>query len=273
MTMEVTPNGIENRQFWKDIPAMEAYIRDYRGTVWADMRTPKYRGSLIDVKYPQSAIPLDMATFRRAKNDEDAAQMEHMNALLQQGLTEHGGASFRAAAESEALGTMHKEIPSEYFTQYRGAVRTPYGLQLEAADVSDFKGSRAAEWENIRDSVYRGFAAVRECAMTPSVTSSFINNMFKCYLPEDVTLENTLVNHVGYGPGEPEFRGTDAVQAHDVLQLKAFVGYRGVHALFTGPKLVLVPDHSGPALRGVEQHESNEDDQNSDLAKRIVSAF
>ena len=196
----------------------------YRG-VHVDMRTDP---SLLKLTPPARAVAADLASYRRAKSDEE---MEALVALSKRTHDMLEG-NFRGAAQRDGQRSAFHVTRAKGFTQYRGGLQDAKGRCSDVTRVEP----KNAEWEARLERAYRGLDAVDKY-LKAGVHRDTLNKLFMAHVnPEDVVYGD-VVWHIGFESHEQ--LPCETLQPFDVVNTGVAIGngfetavvYRGARAI------------------------------------------
>lgn len=191
----------------------------YRGGVYVDARADR---GLLPLTTPAHAREADLASFRRAKSDEELEALESLHAAavrLIDDSEKSGKGGFRGAAHTEGHKHAYHVTRKAGFTQYRGGLQDELGRCSEATRVVP----KTEAWEARLARAERGFRAV-ESAIRPGAKVRDLNQAFLEHMdPEKDAVYGSVVRHVGQTSHEEEIP-LEGVEAYDFLGVGAAVG-------------------------------------------------
>lgn len=226
LALTLDKGSVVDRQIFRaaERKAVEQLMADkahFRGGVYADTRT---QSELLPLRVPKHAQEADLATFRRAKSDEEMASVRRLNELVYGRLhMAESEAEFRGVeggdddatdVSKEDLQAAYKRTETVGFVEYRGGFRDSKGIHVELTNVEP----KTEEWKERLERVHRGLDAVeaelREGARVDDLTETFAKSL-------DLTKDRFYgkpVQHVGYEPLEQDIP-LDTVQRYDCLRV------------------------------------------------------
>ena len=162
-----------------DRHGVEEAMRTFRGSVYVDRRDD---AGLLPLTAPENAREADLASFRRAKSDDELAALRRLSQTTLERLDDAKVSSshFRGTASKEGYKSGFEVMRKDGFTQYRG------GLMDEKGRVSDLTRvvPHTPEWEARLERVEQGLQAVYR-GLTPGAKVAELDKTFLAHLDQN----------------------------------------------------------------------------------------
>jgi hypothetical protein len=212
---------------------VESRMASFRGSVYADDRRD---ANLLPLRPPRGAKPVDFATFRRAKSDEEAVALDNLYRKTEQILrAADDTSSFRGAGDSFGK-TAFTKTQFSGFTQYRGGIKDAHGRMSDLTRIEPM----TPEWDTRMKRVYRGLDYAKKYVRDGS-TIDTVNACVRAFLdPEKDVMYGDAVNHTGF-EGHEALIGDRRICKFDYMRTGMMIGDKAtgeVAAVFRGAAMV-----------------------------------
>lgn len=220
LMLEIENGRVSKRTTADDRRVVEERMRsgEYRG-VYTDRRADSH---LMPLTHPEQSLEADLASFRRAKSDEELEALASLSTATMRNLRADDNTtskSFRGAAQTEGFKSAFQVTRAKGFVQYRGGLQDTLGRCSDLTRVD----ARTPEWEARLARAYRGLDAVRE-RLQVGTSVKELNDVFLSHMDaEKDYVYGDVVHHTGFESHETSVP-LDRLEPYDFVTVGAAVG-------------------------------------------------